>query len=735
MSDFQPLLIEIGTEELPPKALPELAQALFDGVIKGLATRHVKFETADGFTDAKPLYTPRRLAVLLPKVATQQPTQYSEVLGPYTNIAHDENGAPTPALRGFAQKNAMSVEQLGRTTDAKGARYVARITREGAATTALLPEIVAEALKGLPIPKPMRWGSHDFTFIRPAHWVVILLGREVCDGSLLGLKIDRMSRGHRFHHDKPLWLNEANEYIEALRVAKVLVDPVERRRRVRSEIERAAKQAEGSARIPDELLEEVNNLVEWPKAILCGFEPAFLEVPAEALVTTMETNQKFFSVLNGQHRLTERFIGIANIESKDESEIRKGYERVIRPRFADAKFFFEEDKKLGIKAMAEGLASVTYQQKLGTYADKSARVARLAEAIATQVGADAVAARRAAELSKADLQSRMVGEFPELQGIAGRYYATAAGELGVVADAIDHAYQPRFGGDAIANGKLGQVLAIAERLDTLAGGFAAGLKPTGNKDPFALRRNALGLARTIIEGDIEINAWDYLREALIAASTAVMAAEIAGRKKSSDQARTDGTIAAEKPLSSPSNKVEDARELFDFIIERLRGYYTELGFTTLQFDAVASLNEEKGKPVLTSLLDFDQRIKAVKEFARLREASALAAANKRIQNILRKAEDTIPATVDASKLREIAEKLLNEALDSAVADTDPLLAKRDYVGVLKRLAELRAPVDTFFDGVMVMDPDPAVRCNRLALLKRIADRFTAVAAIERLATG
>ena len=734
MSEFQPLLIEIGTEELPPKALPELAQALFDGVIKGLTTRHIKFETADGFTDAKPLYTPRRLAVLLPKVATQQPTQYSEVLGPYMNIALDAHGLPTPALLGFAQKNAMSVEQLGRTTDAKGARYVARITREGSATADLLPEIVAEALKGLPIPKPMRWGSHEFTFIRPAHWLVILLGREVCDGSLLGLKVDRMSRGHRFHSDKPLWLNEASEYIESLRSAKVLVDPIERRRRVRSEIERAAKEADGIARIPDELLEEVNNLVEWPKAILCGFEPAFLQVPAEALITTMETNQKFFSVLNAEHRLTERFIGIANIESKDEAEIRKGYERVIRPRFADAQFFFEEDKKQGIVAMASGLASVTYQQKLGTYADKTARVARLAEAIAAQVGADAVGARRAAELSKADLQSRLVGEFPELQGVAGRYYATAAGETGAVADAIDHAYQPRFGGDAIANDKLGQVLAIAERLDTLAGGFAAGQKPTGNKDPFALRRNALGLARTIIEGGIEISLWDFLREAHIAAAGAVSRAEIARRMKQADEAKAAGKPVAEEKSSTVAPAAE-LRDLFDFVIERLRGYYTEAGFTTLQFDAVASLNDGGGKPVIASLLDFDQRLKAVKEFARLREASALAAANKRIQNILRKAEDTIPATVDKGKLRELAEKLLNDALDAAVAETEPLLAKRDYVGVLKRLADLRAPVDTFFDGVMVMDPDEGVRRNRLALLKRVADRFTAVAAIDRLANG
>lgn len=733
MSDFQPLLIEIGTEELPPKALPELAQALFDGVTRGLATRHIKFDTADGFTDAKPMYTPRRLVVLLPRVATQQPTQYSEVLGPYTNIALDPNGLPTPALLGFAQKNGMTVEQLGRTTDAKGARFVARLTREGSPTAKLIPEIVAEAIKGLPIPKPMRWGDRDIAFVRPAHWLVMLLGRDICEGSVLGLTADRMSRGHRFHHPKPIWINEVGEYVEALLAAKVIVDPLERRRRVRSEIERAAKDADGIARIPDDLLEEVSNLVEWPKAVLCGFEPVFLQVPAEALITTMETNQKFFSVLNAQHKLTERFIGIANIESKDESEIRKGYERVIRPRFADAKFFFEEDKKQGLAAMAAGLKTVTYQQKLGTYADKTARVARLAEAIATQVGADPVAARRAADLSKADLQSRMVGEFPELQGIAGRYYASAAGEMGEIADAIDHAYRPRFGGDAIAPDKLGQVLAIAERLDTLAGGFAAGQKPTGNKDPFALRRNALGLARTVIEGGIEISLWDSLREAHIAAAGAVSRSELARKLKAAEEAKAKGAVVADAPAAAAAGN--DVRELFDFVIDRLRSYYTEQGYTGLQFDAVASLNAGEGKPVLASLLDFDLRVKAVREFARLREAGALAAANKRIQNILRKAEDPIPDRVDPTLLKEMAERLLNDALNSAAADSEPLLAKRDYVGVLKRLADLRSPVDAFFDGVMVMDTDAAVRRNRLALLKRISDRFTAVAAIEQLATS
>ncbi|HMB57302.1 MAG TPA: glycine--tRNA ligase subunit beta [Arenimonas sp.] len=693
MSDMKPLLIEIGTEELPPKALPELAQALFDGVLKGLASRHVKFETADGMNDAKPLYTPRRLALLIPKVSPTQPTQYSEVLGPYMNVAHDENGLATPALTGFAQKNGMSVDQLGRTTDAKGARYVARITRQGSETRALLPAILAEAIKALPIPKPMRWGEHEVGFVRPAHWLVMLLGRDVCDGEVLGLKADRMTRGHRFHNGKAIWLNEANEYVEALRTAKVLVDPLERRRRVRSEIERAAKQADGIARIPEDLLEEVNNLVEWPSAVLCGFEPEFLQVPAEALITTMESNQKFFPVLNAEHKLTERFIGIANIESSDVEEVRKGYERVIRPRFADAKFFFEEDKKQGIDAMAASLTSVTYQQKLGSYADKCARTAKLAEMIARDVGADPAQAREAALLSKADLQSRMVGEFPELQGVMGRYYATAAGKPGTVADAIDHAYLPRFSGDAVATSKLGQVLAVADRIDTLVGGFAAGLKPTGNKDPFALRRNALGLARTLIEGELDLD----LEPILGAAITQL-----------------------------PAGLLANSSDVYEFVLDRLRSYYADKNVPGTHFDAVAELRP-------TSLLDFDRRLKAVGDFARKVEAKPLAAANKRIGNILRKTEEVIPTHVDAALLSEPAEQALHVAIESAIADTDTLLGNRDYVGTLQRLANLRSPVDAFFDGVMVMADDPAVRSNRLALLKRVADRFATVAAVDQLA--
>ncbi len=686
---MQPLLIELGVEELPVKALPGLAQAFFDGVIDGLARRGIAFER----DDAKPLSTPRRLAVLLPGVETEQPEQHSEVFGPYLNIALDANGEPTKALQGFAAKAGIDWTALERTTDAKGERFVLRSVTPGAKTATLLPEIVREAIAAMPIPKPMRWGAHEYAFARPVHWLVLLHGNDVVDAELLGLKSDRFSRGHRFMADKQVWLSHPSDYVESLKAACVLVDADARRERIVHEVNAAAAQAGGVARITDDNLEQVVNLVEWPSAVLCSFEREFLAVPQEALIETMEINQKFFPVLDAAGRLTEKFIGIANIESKDVAEVAKGYERVIRPRFSDAKFFFDEDLKQGLAAMGEGLKSVTYQAKLGTVADKVQRVGALAQVIAPQVGADPVQARRAAELAKNDLQSRMVGEFPELQGIAGRHYAVAGGESPAVALAIDEAYQPRFAADDIAASPLGKVLAIAERLDTLAGGFAAGLKPTGNKDPFALRRNALGLARTIIESGFDLD----LPALLAAANTG-----LAGR----------GVQA-------------DPGELYDFVIDRLRGYYADRGVPATHFNAVAELRP-------ASLYDFDRRIDAIGTFAQLPEAEALAAANKRIRNILRKAEGDIPGTIDPALLREPAESELAEAVAAAIDDTGAALAQKDYVSVLGRLARLRPQVDAFFDGVMVNAEDPALRGNRLALLRTLGDRLGSVAAIEHL---
>ncbi|WP_349780260.1 glycine--tRNA ligase subunit beta [Xanthomonas sp. WHRI 7065] len=730
MSEQLPLLIELGTEELPVKALPGLAQAFFDGVLHGLEKRGVAVTRGD----AKPLSTPRRLAVLLPGVATEQPEQRSEVLGPYLNIALDAEGKPTKALAGFAAKAGIDWTALERTSDAKGERFVHRAVTPGARTADLLPDILREAIAAMPIPKPMRWGAHEYAFARPVQWLVLLFGDSVVPAKLLGVRGDRLSRGHRFMHQGEVSLAAPGDYIEALRAAHVLVDADARRARIVEEVEAAARQAGGSARISDDNLEQVVNLVEWPSAVLCSFERDFLAVPQEALIETMEINQKFFPVLDDGGKLTEQFIGIANIASKDVAEVAKGYERVIRPRFADAKFFFDEDLKQGLEAMGAGLASVTYQAKLGTVADKVARVAALAETIAPQVGADPAQARRAAQLAKNDLQSRMVNEFPELQGIAGRHYAKAAGEPSEISLAIDEAYQPRFAGDDIALSPLGKVLAIAERLDTLAGGFAAGLKPTGNKDPFALRRNALGLARTVIESGFDLD----LKATLV---TAV-------KLLPWDRLVRKATLKDEETISAidSAQYAQLASEIFDFILDRLRGYYADKGVPATHFNAVAALFSvaPEGAPTGLvgahlgathgSLYDFDRRIDAIGIFATLPEAEALAAANKRIRNILRKVEGEIPGDIDTTLLREPAEEALAEAVEAAIGDTGDALHRHDYVAVLARLARLRPQVDAFFDGVMVNAEDAQLRANRLALLKKLGDRLGSVAAIEHLSS-
>ncbi|MFT4198061.1 MAG: glycine--tRNA ligase subunit beta [Pseudoxanthomonas sp.] len=694
-----PLLVELGTEELPVKALPGLAQAFFDGIVGGLRKRGVEVDAGD----AKALYTPRRLAVLLPAVGVEQPEQAGEVLGPYLNVALDADGQPTRALQGFAAKAGVDWTALERLSDARGERFVHRSVRAGARTAELLGEVVAEAIAAMPIPKPMRWGGHDYAFARPVHWLVALLGDEVVPAAVLGVQSGRNSRGHRFEHDKPVWIGRPGDYVAALEAARVLVDPDARRARIVEQVRAAARRAGGEARIGDDNLEQVVCLTEWPCAVACAFEKAFLVVPQEALVETMEVNQKFFPVLR-QGALTEHFVGVANIESKDPAQVRAGYERVIRPRFADAKFFFDEDLKQGLVAMGEGLKTVTYQAKLGSVADKVQRVAALAAAIAAQAGVAPALARRAAELSKNDLLSRMVGEFPELQGIAGRHYAAAAGEPAEVASAIDETYRPRFAGDDIALTPAGKVLAIAERLDTLAGGFAAGLKPTGNKDPFALRRNALGLARTVIESGFELDLMSLLETA-------------------------EARVHLDNPRASQRGDLlaDQAGELYDFILERLRGYYTDKNVPASHFNAVAEL-----KPA--SLYDFDRRLEAIGTFAALPEAAALAAANKRIGNILRKAEGEleIPRDVDRTLLADPAEARLAEAVEAALGDTGPALARRDYVQALTRLALLRADVDAFFDTVLVNAPDPAVRGNRLALLQRLHAQFGQVADIAQL---
>jgi glycyl-tRNA synthetase beta chain len=698
------LLIEIGTEELPPKALDDLAAAFASGIREGLAKRNIACD-ADG---AKTYASPRRLAVLVPGVAKMQPDSVEEVFGPPVTVGRDANGEPTKALVGFAKKCGVDVTALQELAKADGAYFGLRREKRGQPTAALVPEIVAEALKALPIPKPMRWGDHDYSFVRPAHWLVMLHGTEVIDGEIFGLKSGRYSRGHRFHHPQPVHVVDADAWLDALKNAKVLADPAARRERVRAEVMRAGQETGAIPHLSDALADEIANLTEWPVAIACAFDRAFLDVPQEALVMTMETNQKFVPVFDADGKLTEHFIGVANIESKDPAEIRKGYERVIRPRFADAKFFFDEDRKQPIAAYQDALKNVTYQQSLGSVWDKCVRVAELSRVIANRLGVDAGLATRAAALSKCDLLTRMVGEFPELQGVMGRYYANASGEKPEIANALDEFYRPRFAGDAIASGDVARVLAVAERFDTLAGIFAVGMKPSGNKDPFALRRAALGLARTLIEGDMPIDVPAQLREAV----DLVL-----------DQIDSRGAA----PKGAPKIDDRDAlvHELCDFILDRLRGYYADQGIGAEAFDAVRALAPR-------DLTDFDQRLRAVVEFARLPEAVALAAANKRIGNILRQAGADAAGAVDSALLEPGAETDLADVLREAERDIGPLAESRDYVGLLKRLAALREPVDRYFDGVMVMADDPAVRANRLRLLARLRGLFLKVADISML---
>ena len=689
MSAAADLLIELGTEELPVKALPGLAQAFADGVVAGLDRRGIAHGAA------RVLYTPRRIAVLVEALAAAQPEQHQEVLGPYVNIALDGTGQPTRALQGFAQKNGVEWNALERSTDAKGERFVFRAVRAGEATSALLPVVLAEAVAAMPIPKPMRWGAHEHAFARPLHWLVLLLGDAVVEATLMGVRADRMSRGHRFHHPGAVWIAQPGDYVEALRGAHVLVDAGEREARIVAQVEAAAQAAGGRARIDAGILAEVTCLTEWPAAIACSFDREFLEVPQEALVSTMEANQKFFPVLDADGRLSGRFVGVANIDSRDPAQIARGYERVIRPRFADARFFFEADRKQPPEDYVGQLAAVTYQQKLGSVADKCVRVATLARTLAPAFGVEPALAARAAGLSKFDLMTRMVGEFPELQGTMGRYYAAAAGEPAALAAALDEAYLPRAAGDPIAPSPLGRVLAIAERADTLAGGFAAGLKPTGNKDPFALRRAALGLARTAIESGVDLDI-----DALLA------------------QAAEQVAFAGAVPLP----------ELRAFLLERLRSYYADSGVRGSLLEAALGARTEAA----LSLADLDRRLRATAAFAALADAEALAAANKRIRNILRKADAAVPVTVDEALLEDGAERSLYTALQAAEADTDAALARRDYATVLQRLAALRGVVDAYFDAVMVMAEDPALRGNRLALLSRLAARFLAVADVSEL---
>ena len=682
------LLVEIGTEELPPKALPTLSAAFTDGISQGLQ--------AAGLTPVEVIAyaAPRRLAVWVKEVAAQQADQTIEKRGPAIKGAFDAEGKPTKAAEAFAASCGVNVADLGTLETDKGAWLVFRQTQAGQATPELLPAIVEKALAGLPIPKRMRWGAGAAEFVRPVHWIVMLADNAVIDAEILGIKTGRESRGHRFHAPDAITLNSPSDYAIQLGSASVVAKFEARRDMIKHKVEQLAKRLGGQAVMPEGLLDEVTALVEWPVPVAGKFEERFLDVPQEALISTMQDNQKYFALVDANGKLMSHFITVANIESRDEIQVAQGNERVIRPRFSDAEFFWTQDKKQPLASRAEQLKSMVFQQKLGTLYDKSQRVAQLAASIAQALNADQALATRAAELGKCDLVTHMVFEFTELQGIMGRYYALHDGEPAEVAQALDEQYMPRFAGDALPSTTTGTILALAERLDTLTGIFGIGQKPTGAKDPFGLRRAALGVLRLLIEKQLPLDLAALLDKA------------------------ADG-------LSAQLGSKPATNETLDYVLERLKGYYQEQGINGALVDAVAALK-------VSQPLDFDRRVKAVAAFRQLSAAESLAAANKRISNILKKVDGELPAQVDASLLQLPAEQALAAAVQAQQAKVEPLFAQGNYEAALLSLAELREPVDKFFDDVMVMADDLALRNNRLALLNSLRSLFLRVADLSVL---
>ncbi|SEK79057.1 glycine--tRNA ligase subunit beta [Ectothiorhodospira marina] len=691
MSDTQDLLIEIGTEELPPKALRELRDAFARGVTQGLAEAGLEVGVCQAYA------APRRLAVWIKDVPPRQADQSMERRGPAVSAAFDAEGQPTRAAQGFAGSCGVPVSELERMETDKGAWLVHRHVEPGRETTELVPGVVESALAALPIPKRMRWGDGDAEFVRPVHWVILLLGDREIPATLLGVSAGRETRGHRFHHPEPLRVPEPAAYADLLaQQGHVLADFDTRRETIRSQVEQAAAELGGRAVLDEALLDEVTALVEWPVAVVGHFESRFLEVPQEALILTMQDNQKYFAVVDGQGRLMPHFITISNVDSREPERVREGNERVIRPRFADAEFFWKQDRQRQrpLESHLDGLRHVVFQQKLGSLHAKTLRVEQLAGYLAGQIGAPEAEARRAAHLCKCDLQTLMVYEFTELQGTMGRYYAQHDGEAASVARALEDQYLPRHAGDDLPGEAVGRVLALADRLDTLVGIFAIGLKPTGAKDPFGLRRAALGVLRILVEAELPLDLEDLLQQAARGYGDAVPA-------------------------------MEAVPQVLDYVMERLRAYYHDRGIRPEVFDAVLSVRP-------TRPLDFDRRVRAVETFLGLPEAEPLAAAHKRIHNILRKVEGDLPEQVDPERLQEDAERALHERLEALWAPVSAHFDVGEYTQGLTELATLREPVDAFFDQVMVMAEDAALRDNRLALLNRLAGLFLRVADLSRV---
>jgi glycyl-tRNA synthetase beta chain len=689
MNTSADLLFELGTEELPPVALKKLSHALTREFVAGLDQAGLAHGEVQSFA------APRRLAVLVKDCSTGTPDKEIERRGPAVQAAFDADGNPTKAAEGFARSCGTSVDQLGRMQTDKGEWLVFNVREQGKPAAELLPDIAEQALHKLPIPKRMRWGDSDAQFVRPVHWLLFLHGDHVVPCTILDAEAGNVTYGHRFHHPGAITIYQPADYAEALgNLGHVIADFGSRRERIREQVIKAAEALGGTPDLDDALLDEVTALNEWPVPITGTFEEKFLEVPHEALVLTMKQNQKYFPLFNEVGGLMNHFITVANIDSPRPELIKEGNERVVRPRLADAMFFWNQDGKKRLEDHQDALMHVVFQKDLGSMYDKSVRVAELAAYIAAQTGGDAVLARRAGMLSRCDLMTEMVYEFPEMQGIMGRYQARRDGEVPELAQAMDEFYMPRFSGDELPQSATGKAIALADRLDTLVGIFGIGQKPTGDKDPFALRRAALGALRILRESGMDVD--------LVA---------LLGR--------------AEQQLAANLSEQDVVGQVYDFMLERLKGLYADQAVGHDLFEAVAAVRP-------TSVADFDARIRAVAAFRDLPEADALSAANKRIRNILRKTGEAIPGQVDSSLFENVAEQELADRIGAAAEQIRPLLAAGDYSATLKALSGLRGPVDKFFDDVMVMAEDDQVRGNRLRLLTDLADLFLDVADVSRL---
>jgi len=687
MDTSKHLLFELGSEELPPKTLLKLSNALLAGIVQGLQSAELSFVSSKAYA------TPRRLAVFIEDLAIKQPDKTVEKRGPAIQAAFAADGTPSKAALGFADSCGASFDQLERLKTDKGEWLAFTQSVEGRSAEQLIPDIIRQSIANLPIAKRMRWGSFNTEFVRPVHWAVLLYGNTVIDAEILGLKTGDTTSGHRFHAPQKLTINHPEDYQSLLFTqGKVIVDLEQRKVLIRDAAQVAASAVNGIAHIEDDLLEEIAALNEWPVPITGCFDERFLQLPAEVLITTMQTNQKYFPVKNADGSLLAHFITFSNIESSHPESIQHGNERVVTPRLADAEFFWNQDRKKSLEDRVESLGTIVFQEKLGTVADKTHRVIKLAAFIAHRLNANVDLAKRAALLAKTDLMTEMVGEFGNLQGLMGRYYALVEGEAPEVAWALEEQYFPKQSGSETANSSIGQILAIAEKVDTLTGIFSAGLIPTGDKDPYALRRAALGILRTLIENNLTLDICELIEFSLDIYT------------HSFDEAGTQLAV-------------------IDFIFDRLKGYCLDKGYSADEFDAVITV-----KP--NDPLDFMRRLAAVKAFRQLPEAESLAAANKRIRNILRKSES--PASVTVGALIEPAELQLLESANLAAIAIAPLLAQQDYAATLTYLAALRQEVDAFFDGVMVMCDDLDLRAHRLALLNLLSEQFLTCADISKL---